>query len=378
MNHEAFRRFFTDNSLSYRQFADYCCVVRKTTLNRLAWAERAKEHPPAFFERVIPVLIQKCRGWLEENTDKTSDAIDAILKTIFEEDYQPMICERHMLDLEHLEFFGLDRDPFALEADPRSAAEVYTNKELDRIVRRVEAAVKLQGFLAIVGPVGAGKTILKNRIADRLKKQGKAYLLWPRFAEMGKLNAGGIVHYVLEEFGQHGRMRLPLAQRQLERHLEQLSDAGRPVALCFDEGHRLHDSTFSALKNFYELGTGGYEKYLGLILFGQLSLKQRLERAEFREIAERVEVIEMPSLAKHATDYINHRISLAGGNTDKLFESRAIQVIAGQASTPLAIGNLANKALIEAYKKGEAKVLARFLERDTDPKVRQLKKVANA
>jgi type II secretory pathway predicted ATPase ExeA len=78
-----------------------------------------------------------------------------------------------------------------------------------------------------------------------------------------------------------------------------------------------------------------------------------------------------------ATDYINHRISLAGGNADKLFESRAIQVIAGQASTPLAIGNLANRALIEAYKKGEARVLARFLERDTDPKVRQLKKVAN-
>lgn len=371
MNHEAFRNFLTENKLSCRQFASYCSVISSSTVGRLRWAETARVHPPAFYERVIPPLINHCKAWLEEHTAHSAEEIDRVLKTIFEEDYQPMICERHTLDFEHLDYFGLARDPFALEADPRKAAEVYTNKELDRIVSRVENAVKFQGFLAILGPVGAGKTILKNRIADRLNRDTKTRLIWPRFAEMHRLNAGGIVHYVLEEFGQTGRIRLPLAQRQLERHLEQQNEAGRHVALCFDECHRLNHATLTALKNFYELGTGGYEKYLGLVLFGQPSFASTLENVAFREIAERVKVVEMPSLERYAGDYIAHRVSLAGGTAETLFAPEAIRVIASKAATPLAIGNLANLGLIEAYKMGEPRVLARFLEpKRKDPSTR--------
>jgi type II secretory pathway predicted ATPase ExeA len=371
MNHEAFKQFLADNNLSIRKF---CWLVRgdyvsKSSIARLV-NPKNNEMTADFFSKLVPVLIRTCEGFLQQQ-GQPADQIKQTLRLIFEEDYQPMLCERYKLDFEQLDFFRLDRDPFALEADPRGPDEVYTNQELDRIVRRVEDAVKFQGFLAILGPVGAGKTMLKNRIADRLKKQGKTQLLWPRFADMVKLNAGGIVHFILEEFGQKGRIRLPLAQRQLEIHLEQLNESGRRIALCFDECHRLHDSTLTALKNFYEIGSGGYEKYLGLILFGQPSFKKRLEEARFREIAERVEVIRMPSFAKQAGDYISHRLSLVGGNADKLFEPRALQMIASLADTPLAIGNIANKALISAYEKGEPKVLARFLEKDTEPEVRQ-------
>jgi type II secretory pathway predicted ATPase ExeA len=379
MNNLAFKQFLADHDLSIRQFANYCrgAYVGKSTIFRLANPEYRHEVTPEYLIKIMPILIKGCQIFLEQQGTPADD-IERILSTIFEEDYQPMISERFKLDTEHLDFFGLDRDPFALESDPRSAAEVYTNPALDRIVRRIEDAVRFQGFVAVIGQVGAGKTILKNRVADRLKKQGKAYLLWPRFAEMGKLNAGGILHYVLEEFGQRGRARLPLAQRQLERHLEQLNESGRPVALCIDECHRLNDSALTALKNFYELGTGGYEKYLGLVLLGQPSFKRRLEQVEFREIAERIEVIEMPSLAKNAADYLAHRLQLAGGSIGKLFDQQAVKAIASRAETPLAIGNLANKALISAYEKGEPRVLARFLEKDTEPKVTQIKKAANA
>jgi type II secretory pathway predicted ATPase ExeA len=379
MNHAAFKDFLQGNKISLRSFERFCRTddISKTMLYRLSSSNYTGRPKVETLQKVVPALITHSRRWMEAH-GLLAEEIDRILSEIFEEDYQPMICERHKLEPEHLEFFNLDRDPFALEADPRKADEVYTNKELDRIVRRVEDAVKFQGFVSILGPVGAGKTILKQRIADRLKKTGKAELLWPRFAEMGKLNAGGIVHYLLEEFGQRGRARLPLAQRQLEKQLAQYSDAGRPVAMIIDECHRLSDATLSALKNFYELGTGGYEKYLSLVLLGQLSFKRRLENSEFREIAERVEVINMPSLSKHAGEYITHRISLAGGEVKKLFSEEALHIIASQASTPLAIGNLANRALIEAFKKDEHKVIARFLEKDTDPKVRQLKKVASA
>lgn len=375
MNHLAFKQFLADHDLSVRKFAEYCrsTYISKSTIHRLANPDGHIQ--PRFLQRITPSLISHCQQWLEEN-GRPAEEINRVLTQVFEEDYQPMIAERYKLDPEHLDFFGLDRDPFALEADPRSADEAYSNKELDRIVRRVEEAVKFQGFLCITGPVGAGKTQLKNRITSRLlRPESKTQLLWPRFAEMGKLNAGGIVHYILEEFGQRGRIRLALAQRQLEKHLEQLNENGRRIALCFDEGHRLAPATLSALKNFYELGTGGYEKYLGLIIFAQPRIKTTLEGVDFREIAERVEQIEMPSLSKYAGDYLGHRLALAGGHLD-LFAPGAIAHIASQATTPLAIGNLANKGLIAAYKKGDSKVIARHLEKDTEPTVRKLTKVA--
>lgn len=378
MNHTAFKHFLTDYDLSVRRFSDFCrsTFISKSTIQRLTKPEDAAEHiQPHYLNRIMPALIQNCQRWMEE-IGRPADEINRVLKHVFEEDYETMICERHKLDPEHLEFFGLDRDPFALEADPRSAEEAYTNKELDRIVRRVEDAVKFQGFLCVVGPVGAGKTNLKSRIADKLGRQGKTRIFWPRFAEMGKLNAGGIVHFILEELGLTGRIRLPLAQRQLERQLESLTASGVNFVMGIDEAHRLPDATLTALKNFYELGTGGYEKYLAMVLFGQPSIKQRFEDVNFREIAERVEVVEMPSMAKHAADYIAHRIKLAGGNSERLIAPDAIKAIASQAATPLAIGNLTNKGLITAYKAGERRVLGRFLTKDTEPKVRHLKKVA--
>jgi hypothetical protein len=206
MNHAAFKDFLQGNKISLRSFERFCRTddISKTMLYRLSSSNYTGRPKAETLQKVVPALITHSRRWMEAH-GLLAEEIDRILSEIFEEDYQPMICERHKLEPEHLEFFNLDRDPFALEADPRKADEVYTNKELDRIVRRVEDAVKFQGFVSILGPVGAGKTILKQRIADRLKKTGKAELLWPRFAEMGKLNAGGIVHYLLEEFGQRGR-----------------------------------------------------------------------------------------------------------------------------------------------------------------------------
>ena len=372
MNHAAFKQFLARHDCGVRAFAAFCRAnLSKTTIHRLTLEDSTLS--PNFLEQIRPHLINEVRRFCEERGVEPAE-ITETLSSIFQEEFEPMITERSKLDYDVLDFFGLDRDPFALEADPRSPEEAYTHKDLDRIVRRVEDAIKYQGFIAVIGPVGAGKTSLKNRVADKLNKQGKTRLLWPRFADMKRLNAGGIVHFILEEFGQKGRARLPLAQRQLEHLLEQMSDAGERVALCFDECHRLDDRTLSALKNFYELGTGGYVKFLGLILFGQPSFKHRLRDEQFREITERVEIQDMPSIAKAAADYLGHRLALAGGSVEKLFEPAAISIIASQASTPLALGNLANRALIEAYKKGEKRVLARFLDKDHEPQTRPLSK----
>ena len=320
---------------------------------------------------------------------------------------------------------------------------------------------------------------------------------------MSRVTAAGIVAYMLEELGVKPRRALVLAQKQLEQRLAQLAQNNITVALCFDECHHLNDTLLTALKNFYELGTGGFERYLGLILFGQPQFAARLSEPRFREIAERLACLELPAFegrtaenylahcldkARHETrqspgsnvqcpkseagsdlgpwtldlgpssnpksdscisphvskgerlnaadenpksqilppkslssppyeggvaavsadgvvlssnpkSQIPHPKSLSsppyeGGvaavsadgvvlssnpksqipNPKSLFEPEALRLITARASTPLGIANAASAAMLEAYKKGERCVLARFVPADPSPRASRIAK----
>ena len=107
------------------------------------------------------------------------------------------------------------------------------------------------------------------------------------------------------------------------------------------------------------MGNGGFDRYLGVILFGQNSFEFILR--EHREIHERCQVVKMPLLNKNAGDYLSHRIQIAGGKMDKLFEPAAISRMAKLANTPQGLGNVANAALLEAFKLQSKRVVADFV-----------------
>jgi type II secretory pathway predicted ATPase ExeA len=247
-------------------------------------------------------------------------------------------------------------------------------------------------------------------------------VLTPKFADTSRITAAGIVAYILESFHIKPRRSLVLAQKQLEEHLAELTT---PVALCFDECHRLSDTTLTALKNFYELGTGGFRRYLGLVLFGQPQFETRLRLPRFREIAERLAVHRLPPFSAEETEnFLSHCLTRAlpprpstsglfpangafaptreGAPSDfgisildfglecndadvsqmrkhpvnspnpvnsvNFFSPCAIRAISSRASAPLAIANLAAAGMIEAYRMGERQVLARFIPGDRGPR----------
>jgi type II secretory pathway predicted ATPase ExeA len=114
------------------------------------------------------------------------------------------------------------------------------------------------------------------------------------------------------------------------------------------------------------------------VLFGQPQFEGRLRDHKFREICERIEVVPMPSFEKAAWDYVAHRVKLAGGDAEKLFEREAVRLLAKHARTPLALGNLCNTALLKAHKLGARKVLAEILDLkdDGEPLVRAVRKAS--
>lgn len=323
-------------------------------------------------EPIRLAILENLRRFLA-SLGKNEEQIEAELQNIFStKEITNMIVTRTVLPPDAQRYFGLRFDPFDPLRSPRSTQEVFITPALNAVLDRVLDAINYQGFLAVIGDIGSGKTILKLRIMEIAKESnGKLRLIWPKFSQMERVDPGAIVHTLLECLDQKPRLRLVSSQRQLEQHLEHLHEQGVRVAIGFDECHHLSDATLTALKNFYELGTGGYERYIGIVLFGQTRfVNSQMQNARFQEIVERLDIIHMPKLGKQAGDYIAHRIKLAGGDADKLFDRAAITALVTQASTPLALGNLANAALIKAHQLGEKKVLASFVNKpSSEPSV---------
>lgn len=272
-------------------------------------------------------------------------AIDFELTQIFDEgEYQPMINQRTVLPESVYKYFGLSDDPFS--KPPRSRAEVFTSPALKEVVNRVIDAIKFQGFVAIIGEIGSGKSIIRATIDDYVANQSDLRLIFPETFDMNRVSAANISRAILEEFeASHIPNDAVSRASKVKKLLAGNYKSGGRVAIGFDECHQLNDTALSSLKNFSEMNSGGFQKYLGIVLFGQPRFKTRLEEDKFRELYERITLIEMPDFSASAADYLAHRLRLVGGDAAQLFDTDAIDLIVRQAKTPLALGNIANAAL---------------------------------
>ena len=85
-----------------------------------------------------------------------------------------------------------------LAATRATVLEVFSTPVLDRIANHLEDAINYQQFVAVIGEIGAGKSLHKRRIVDScLKSKGKMQILWPEFMNMEKVHSGSIASFLL-------------------------------------------------------------------------------------------------------------------------------------------------------------------------------------
>lgn len=350
--------FLARYKISYRQLSNMCDGTRigfaKTSVSRIVHGQG----DDAVYERLLPVIADALTAFLEK-LGTPPEQIQAELFPIFDVKESTMIANRCPLSPEACRFFGLKRDPFDVDHLPWGD-EIFTNPEIDAVAARLRDAVLYQRFVAVVGGVGTGKTLLKLRVAAELDDEpGKAKLLYPEFFDMSEVTVHGIANKILAELGQRIPQNKEARVSRIREVLTQMQQEGIGVAIILDEAHRLADKVISSLKNFWEMTNGRSSRLLGVILFGQPAfIEARLRDVRFREIRQRVQIIQMPEIRDSAADYLRHRIASVGGNADQLFEPEALRRIAINGNTPLALGNLANAALMDAFTEEEKQVTA--------------------
>lgn len=342
--------------LSLTQLCEACGggeILSKSTADRLTRGVALMRH----LHKRLAVMQASLINFLRNIKGLTDREIETELKQIFG-DHFSMSTKRITLSLDAQIFFGLKRDPFALESDPRCQAEAFTSPQLDAMAARFEDAVTYQGFVAFIGNVGTGKSMLKKRMFEMAASNPRIRLFQPEFIEQRLLSSSDIIFAMLEMLDLPPRRSRAAAQRQLTKHLATMHENDELPAIIIDNSHDLHDRALKSLQNLFELSsTGGFQRYLGVILLGWEKLENLL--ASHRQLQSRLEIIHMPPLGKNAAAYLDHRLARAGGSLKQLFEPGAVAKLISRATTPLELNNLANEALMLSFRADEPKVLAK-------------------
>jgi general secretion pathway protein A len=270
--------------------------------------------------------------------------------------------------------------PFSLTPDPKF---LYLSKQHQGALEHMLYGVsQREGFMAIVGDVGTGKTTLCRCLLDRLEKNIKvALILNPLLSDMDLLRtcvhdlkirsprnppakpvlvgaaaeqSSGPARYTqitspeTDWIQRAGKKDLldALNEFLLEQHHQ-----GGSTVLILDEAQNLSLEVMEQLRILSNLETEK-EKLLQIIFVGQLELNEKLQLPALKQLTQRISVrYEITPLSKdEAKNYINHRILVAGAGAKVTFNRSSLNEIYNYSrGYPRLINLVCDRSLLAGY-----------------------------
>ena len=243
-------------------------------------------------------------------------------------------------------YFNLREIPFSIAPDP---AYLYMSpRHQEALGHLLYGTGQFGGFVQLTGEVGTGKTtIIRTLLAQKLDKVNVAMIYNPR------QNEQEFVQSICDELG--------IAYEKAGATLKTLVDAlnaflvarhaeGRRTVLIIDEAQNLDRNVLEQVRLLTNLETSK-EKLLRIMLVGQPELAELLGRPDLRQLSQRITARYhlTPLDAAETSEYITHRLQVAGGSGD-LFSAAAVKAVHRYADgVPRLINILCDRALLGAY-----------------------------
>ena len=264
----------------------------------------------------------------------------------------------------YTQHFGLSQDPFSIAPDPRYLFMSERHREalahlLYGVSGRGTSGGTGGGFVLLTGDIGTGKTTICRCFLEQIPTGCHvAYIFNP------KLSVIELLRSICEEF------RVALAPEAtkpatakdyidaLNLFLLRSHAAGHSSVLIIDEAQNLAPEVLEQLRLLTNLETNE-RKLLQIVLIGQPELREMLERPELEQLAQRVIArFHLGALSKgESTQYIRHRLAVAGHRGALPFDRPALQLIQRLTrGVPRRINLLCGRALLGAWANGLQRV----------------------
>ena len=243
--------------------------------------------------------------------------------------------------------FGLTAKPFSIVPNPDI---LFLSENHQNTLTMLEYGLSERtGFVLLTGEIGTGKTTLIRYMLNEMVSQMDVAVIFNT-----NFDSDQLYRMILSEFD------IPCDVTEKDRQMEMLFRflidryaQGLQTLLVIDEAQHLPDETLEDIRMLTNLQTDD-QLLLQIILVGQPELRTRLEAPKFKQLAQRIGVnYHLDPFDREQTDnYINHRVTAAGGRAD-LFSPEAIELIHDHSGgIPRTINLLCDAVLVYGYADG--------------------------
>lgn len=277
--------------------------------------------------------------------------------------------EVEMFTQEAMRHFKLFRSPFS--NDIRDVADIYMSDEHRYIEAAMLDAARHGGFLAVIGEVGSGKSVIRKKVVSELARDDSSRIIFPRMIDKTRITAASLCDAIILDLSDEApKMRLEQKTRQVEKLLISRSKAGCHVCLMVEEAHDLSIRILKMIKRFYEI-EDGYRKAIGIILIGQPELGSLFNEADhydMREVIRRCQVAHIRGLNGNIKDYLTMKFKRINVDMKTIMTDEAITALSNRLmrtdgrgkkisdAYPLTVNNEIIKAMNMACDMGESMV----------------------
>jgi general secretion pathway protein A len=256
--------------------------------------------------------------------------------------------------------FGFTEKPFELTPDP---AFLYLSHEIRETIATLNFGIlERRGFVLIVGEPGTGKTTMINTLMDSLDAKTKfAYVFNPAF------DFHDLLQTVLTEFGlakENDVVSKRKAIKIINEYAIKQYERGKTTTIIVDEAQYLDITTLENLRLLSNLETRKH-KLIQIIIAGQPELEHTLRSPKLRQLTQRISLRRktQPLNEKECTEYIEHRLKIAGYSGKQLFANRAKHLIFEYSKgIPRIINILSDSALLNAYATNKKRIDSYIIE----------------
>lgn len=239
------------------------------------------------------------------------------------------------------EYYGFSAPPFNITPDPRFL--FFSDAHREAFDHLCFGVAERKGFIQLTGEVGAGKTTLCRAFLDQLDESCQtALILNPQ------MTATQLLRSILVELDQKAPRNRVACLSTLNAFLLQQVEAGNDVVLVIDEAQDLSDELLEEVRLLSNFETD-QQKLLQIVLVGQPELRDKLNRRGLRQLRQRITVrYHLRPLTLHETRfYIDHRLKIAGAQSNPTFDRLAILLVHWYArGIPRLINAICDKTLL--------------------------------
>jgi len=247
----------------------------------------------------------------------------------------------------YLSYYQLKSKPFQIASDPRFLWPGEKHKEALAVLKY--GILDDRGFVMLTGDVGTGKTtLIHSLLADLEEDVIFAPVPDPGLEKIALFNFVADGFQMNRWFNSKGEFLV-----YFSRFLHNAFDEQKRVLLIIDEAQRMKPELLEevrVLSNFEKASA----KLINIFFVGQNEFNDMLLRKENRALRQRITINYQlePLLKEELSDYILHRLRVAGAKDDRLFTSGAIdEIFRFTRGYPRKINVLCDHALLTGFTK---------------------------